>query len=69
MNQSKICPNCKNNLEKGFLGTENESWISEKSVMAKLNWIEQPPTFGKPRLYAYRCADCGKVELYSEVQK
>lgn len=69
MNDPKICPNCKKEMEKGVLGTDYQSWMSEDSAMAKLNWLAQPPVFGQPRLLTYRCPNCGKVELYSEVEK
>ncbi len=60
------CPICKTEMNKGYLGSENESWIPEESALAFLNWLSQSPTFGKPRLIAYRCKHCGKVELTTE---
>ncbi len=62
------CPNCKSEMEKGVLGSHNESWIPEKSALATLNRLAQAPTFGKPRLWAYRCPKCGKVELTTETK-
>jgi rubrerythrin len=60
------CPICKTEMEKGVLGSQNESWIPENTALAKLNWLAQTPTFGQPRLWAYRCPKCGKVELTTE---
>ena len=63
------CPIDKTEMIKGVLGTDNESWIPANDAMAKLNWLAQAPTMGKPRPWAYRCPKCGKVELMTEVEE
>ncbi len=63
------CPNCKNEMEKGAVLDDDgvPYWSSKESIMTKLaNFTTF--TYGKPKVWAYRCQKCGKIELTTEVK-
>jgi len=59
MSEVKKCPKCSAEMEVGYL-RDAPYWINGTSL-----WHIG---FG-PRVYAYRCRNCGYVELYVEEKK
>ena len=56
------CPHCKVEMVKGALKNRwDVDWYTKRGI----NWIGE----GKKRMFAYNCSECGKVELYTEVDK
>lgn len=54
------CPKCDFEMEKGMLGEHGNSWLAGNSIRAK---ISTSLIFHRPRVFAYRCPNCKKVEL------
>lgn len=61
MAEIKTCSICKVAMEKDRLFSNNSLWTSAKSVLP----IVLKPFFGKI-VFAYRCPQCKKVELYTD---
>ena len=63
------CPNCGTGMEKGFISADSFSWLPQNSFPGNLKSLAfSIATLGYPKLYAYRCPKCGKVELVTEVE-
>ncbi|MDO8610265.1 MAG: PF20097 family protein [bacterium] len=55
-----ICPKCKTQMEKGYLGSHGTRWLAEQmGSLAKIAF------FGS-LVYAWKCPQCKYVELRSE---
>ena len=59
------CPKCDGEMEKGVLGDFGTSWNKEQGLVGLQNKF---PKLG-PKISAYRCPGCGKVELISTLGK
>ena len=62
------CPIDKTEMEKGIIDETATGWMSGKSFLGKISSIGVGITWGKNRIWAYRCPKCGKVELTTEVE-
>jgi len=48
-----------------MLSAGSRHWIEEKGFIGGLNKISSPG-FGKPNVWAWRCAKCKTIELVSD---
>ena len=59
------CPNCSTEMEKGMIAGDGQHWLSEKGLTGGLNKLVNPG-MGNPRIWAWRCPKCKKIELVSD---
>ena len=60
------CPVCKNEMEKGVLAVHGQRFITGKWI----HYDQLLPSFMKKgaEVSAFKCPDCGKVELQAETK-
>lgn len=61
------CPKCDNEMDKGIIDESMAGWMSASSALGKMSNLGVGMVWGKDRIWAYKCAKCGKVELQTEV--
>lgn len=57
------CPQCSSEMEKGGLMHDGNKWFDEGHFVDV-----QRKSFGGEVIFAFRCAQCGKVELTTKVE-
>lgn len=59
------CPNDKTEMEKGYLLDDSRIWATDDVIQKAFRALHHFNT----KVFAMRCPNCGKIELYSEVKK
>lgn len=60
------CPKCNIPMERGNISSDSYYWYSEKDVLGALKKLGAQLLPTGPKLIAYRCPQCYKVELETE---
>jgi predicted RNA-binding Zn-ribbon protein involved in translation (DUF1610 family) len=58
------CPNCGGEMEKGTLSGNGNIWLKPgfRAKILKATYLG----LANPYVYAWKCSNCGKIELYAE---
>ena len=63
------CPKCNTEIVKGFLSKDNNYWLDAKAMLGQLKQaVSLFIPFG-PRVIAFKCPKCGKIELQIETEQ
>lgn len=60
------CPKCDIEMQKGQLGSTGNLWMEKIVSTTAVKFLSMSKA---PFVFAYRCPNCGKVELISEIDK